>query len=125
MRSPHRTTAFASHVTNYHVRHVDINYLYLFLIYLTHSGSTTGYELDHRGFGVRFLVGTRYILFCIRSRPALGPTQPPTQWVPGAVSPGVKPQGPEANNSAPSNAEVKNDGAIPPLPNMSTRRSAK
>jgi hypothetical protein len=29
-------------------------------------------------------------LFSITSRPALGPTQPPVQWVPEAVSPGVK-----------------------------------
>jgi hypothetical protein len=34
----------------------------------------------------------------------------------GAISLGVKLQGREADNS-PSNAEVKNGGAIPPLPN--------
>jgi hypothetical protein len=37
--------------------------------------------------------------FSISSRPALGPTQPPIQWVPGAVSPGVKRQRREAEHS--------------------------
>jgi hypothetical protein len=42
------------------------------------------------------------------SRPALGPTQPPIQWVRGALSLGVKrPEG-EADHSPPSSAEVKN-----------------
>jgi hypothetical protein len=41
------------------------------------------------------------------SRPALGPTQPPVQWVPGALSPGVKWLGYEADHSLPSSAEVK------------------
>jgi hypothetical protein len=45
-----------------------------------------------------------------------GPPSPPIKWVPGALSPGVKQQGHEADHSPPSNAEVKNGGAIPPLP---------
>jgi hypothetical protein len=42
-----------------------------------------------------------------RIRPALGFTQPPIQWVPGALSPGVKRQGREADHSPPTSAEVK------------------
>jgi hypothetical protein len=44
----------------------------------------------------------------IASRPALGPTQPPIQWVPGALSLGIKWPGREADHSPQSNAEVKN-----------------
>jgi hypothetical protein len=41
------------------------------------------------------------------SRPALGPTQPRIQWVPGAPSLGVKLPGREADHSPPSSDEVK------------------
>jgi len=41
------------------------------------------------------------------SRPALGPTQPPIQWVPGALSLGVKWLGHEADHPPPYSAEVK------------------
>jgi len=41
-------------------------------------------------------------------RPALGPTQPPIQWVTGVLSLGVKRPGREANHSPPSSAEIKN-----------------
>jgi hypothetical protein len=37
----------------------------------------------------------------------LGPTQPPIQWVPGALSLGVKLPGREADHSPPSSVEVK------------------
>jgi hypothetical protein len=37
---------------------------------------------------------------------------------------GVNWQGPEADLSPPSSAEVKNGGVIPPLPHMSSWRSA-
>jgi hypothetical protein len=39
---------------------------------------------------------------------ALGPTQPPIQWVTGALSLGVRRPGREAYHSPPSSAEVKN-----------------
>jgi hypothetical protein len=41
------------------------------------------------------------------SRPALGPTQPHIWWVSGALSPGVKRPGHDADHSPPSSAEVK------------------
>jgi hypothetical protein len=40
-------------------------------------------------------------------RPALGLTQPPKQGVPGALSPGVKRPGREADHSPPTSAEAK------------------
>jgi hypothetical protein len=46
-------------------------------------------------------------LFITASRTALGPTQPPIQWVPGTLSLGVKRPAREADHSPPSSAEVK------------------
>jgi hypothetical protein len=51
--------------------------------------------------------GLEIFLFTIMSRTALGPTQPPIQWVPGALSLGVKQLGREADHPPPSSAEVK------------------
>jgi hypothetical protein len=65
----------------------------------------TGYGLDDRGIGVRVTVGSR--IFSTSSRPAQGPTQPPIQWVPGALFPGVKRLGCEADHSPPASAKVK------------------
>jgi hypothetical protein len=76
-----------------------------------------GYGLDGR---VSNLGRGKIYLFSTSSRSALGPTQPPIQWVPGAISPGVKRPGREADHSFTSGAEIKNDGAIPPLPHTSS-----
>jgi hypothetical protein len=47
-------------------------------------------------------------LYYMTFRPALRSIQPPVQWVPVAVSPGIKQQGREADHLSPSSAEVKN-----------------
>jgi hypothetical protein len=79
-----------------------------------------GYGLDVRvsipGRGMIFLFSTM-------SRLVLGPTQHPTQWVPGAPSPSVKREGREADQSRPSSAEVRHGAAIPSLPHMSSFHS--
>jgi hypothetical protein len=51
--------------------------------------------------------GPGIFLFAIASRPALGPTRPPIQWVPEALYLGKKRPGPEADHSPPSSAKVK------------------
>jgi hypothetical protein len=55
---------------------------------------------SRRGLGI-FLLTTA-------SRTALGPTQPPIQWVQGALSLGAKRPGRKADHSPPSGAKVKN-----------------
>jgi hypothetical protein len=80
-------------------------------------GIATGYGLDGRG----SIPGRdKIFLFSRESRSALWPTRLPIQWVRGAVSPGVKRQGREADHLPPSSAEVKKGGAIPPLPHTSS-----
>jgi hypothetical protein len=55
------------------------------------SGSiVSDYGLDDRAIGVRSPAGKRIFPLTSVSRPALGPTQPPVQWVPWVFSPGVK-----------------------------------
>jgi hypothetical protein len=63
---------------------------------------------------------SKIFLLSIAFRLALGPTQPPIQWTLGAISPWVNWPGREADYSLPSSTEVKNGGAIPPLPHMSS-----
>jgi hypothetical protein len=70
-------------------------------------GIATAYRLDDRGGRSSNPGGGKNFLFSTSSRPALGPTQPPIQWVPGALSPGVKRPGREADHPPPTSAEVK------------------
>jgi hypothetical protein len=53
----------------------------------------------HRVLGLHSRRGMGIFLFTTASRTALGPTQPPIQWVPGALSLGVKRPGREADHS--------------------------
>jgi hypothetical protein len=64
-----------------------------------------GYRLDDRGFESR--QGLDIFLITTVSRQALGPIQPSIQWVPGALSLGVKRPVREGDHSPPSSAEVK------------------
>jgi hypothetical protein len=59
-------------------------------------------------------------LFSTLSRPALGLTQAPSQWVPGTLPPGVERPGREADHSPPTNAEVKNGRATIAFTHTST-----
>jgi hypothetical protein len=90
-------------------------------IYITYFRSrdsvfciATGYGLDDRGVGVRVPVGS--IIFSASSRPALGPTQPLIERVPGAIFPGVKRQECEADHSTPTSAKVKKMGTYTSTP---------
>jgi hypothetical protein len=49
-----------------------------------------GYGLDDRAIEVRSPAKEKGFFLQPVSRPALGPTQPPVQWVPGVLSPGLK-----------------------------------
>jgi hypothetical protein len=59
--------------------------------------TATGYVLDDCGM----------FLFFTAFSPALGPTKPPIQWVPGALSPELKRPGREADHSHLFSAEIK------------------
>jgi hypothetical protein len=83
-----------------------------------HSPNTPswrGAQLQHRdNFTFNFISETEdsrqrlgIFLFDTASRPALGLTQPPIQWVAGVLSLGVKRPGPDADHSPPSSAEFK------------------
>jgi hypothetical protein len=68
--------------------------------------------------------GKRLISTALRLDWFCGPTQPSIQWVTGALSSEVKRPGRGAGLSLASNAEVKNDGAKPPLPHTSSWHDA-
>jgi hypothetical protein len=78
-------------------------------------GIATGYELDGPGIESR-----RGRDFPHLSRPALGPTQPPVQLVPG-LSRGKERPGREADPSPPSSAVVKKGQSYTSTPQWAVR----
>jgi hypothetical protein len=91
---------------------VSITYLSVLRSLKSHDSSVgiiaLGYGLDDRSSGFDSRRGLGIFLFTTAFRTALGPTQPPIQWVPGALSLGIRRPGCEAEHSPPSSAEVKN-----------------
>jgi hypothetical protein len=77
-----------------------------------------GYGLDGRGIGIRFPAGARDSL--LRRMQTDTGAQSPIQWVPAAVSSGVKWPGREADHLPTSHTEVKHGAAISPLPHTSS-----
>jgi hypothetical protein len=64
-------------------------------------------RVDDRGVGVRIPVEPRFVYYFKSSRPALGPIQPPIQWILGSLSLRVKRPGHETDHSTSTSAEVK------------------
>jgi hypothetical protein len=70
-------------------------------------GIATDYRLDDKRGQSSSPNRVKNFLFSTSSRPVLGPTQPPFQWVLRALSPWVKRPGHETDHSSPTSAEVK------------------
>jgi hypothetical protein len=81
----------------------------------TRAGIATRYGLQAGRQGFHSRQEQIIFLFSAASRPAMGFTQPPIQWRTGALSPGVKWPGREADHSHPPSTEVDNGGTIAPL----------
>jgi hypothetical protein len=69
--------------------------------------SSVGIALGYGVLGFDSRRGLGSFLFTTLSKTALGPTQPPIQWVPGALFLGDKRPRREADHSPPSSVEVK------------------
>jgi hypothetical protein len=57
-----------------------------------------------------------FSFFAAASKPVLGPTQAPIQWVPGALSSGVKRPDREADHSTASSNEIRNASNYTSIP---------
>jgi hypothetical protein len=79
-------------------------------------GIALGYGWTFGVLGFDSRLGLEIFLFTTASRTALGPTQPPIQWVPAAFSLGVKRPGREVDHLPPSSAEVKNASSYTSTP---------
>jgi hypothetical protein len=83
----------------------------------------TELRVGRSGFDSRQEMGI--FLFPTASRPALGPTQPHIQWVPGVLSSRVKRPGREVDHWLPCSAEVKNAWSYTSIPSTSLGRGAE
>jgi hypothetical protein len=87
-------------------------------------GTATGYGLDYQGVGVRVPVESRIFSSPPCPDRLWGPPNHLIQWVPVALSPGVKRPGREADYSPSASAEVKKMWIYTFTPHTPSRRSA-
>jgi hypothetical protein len=73
-------------ILSYTVNHISI---YMFITYVI-SRVSSGSIVSDYGLGFDPRQGQRIFPLSSVSKPALGPTQPPVQWVPGCPFPGGK-----------------------------------
>jgi hypothetical protein len=67
------------------------------------------YGMEDQRIGVRFSVLADISLLSTEPGLSLGPTQPPIQWVPGALSSGAKRPESDTDDSLPCSADEKTD----------------
>lgn len=72
------------------------------------------YGLDDLGFDCK--QGQQIFLFSQPSRPALGHTQLPVEWIQGVISPGVERSSLQSDHSPQSAVEVRNDWSYTSTP---------
>jgi hypothetical protein len=84
----------------------------------------TGYGLDERGVGVTSPNAAKNFLFSTSSTPVLGFTQPPIQWVPEVLFPGVKRPGVKLTTHLQPVPRSRIYGSIHPLRHTPSWRSA-
>jgi hypothetical protein len=89
-----------------------------------HSRYSNWLRLDDRGVGVPSPGRVKNFLFSTSSRPALGPTQPPIEWVPGVLSQGVKRGGVKLTTHLQLVPRSRKCGSIHQLLHMPSWRSA-
>jgi hypothetical protein len=99
-----------------HSLYINLYFSYIYMELGQLSRYSNGQRVGRPGFDSR---QCKNFLFSTASRPALEPNHLSTQRVPGALSFRVRWQGCEADQSASTSAEVKNNGAIHPLPHTS------
>jgi hypothetical protein len=108
-------------VKGHRVMYAYLKICFIFCSVLFHSVTAFPFYFIFGMHGFGSIPGRcKVFLYFTAPRPALGPTQPLIQWVPGILSPGIKRPRREADHSLSSKAEVWNGGAIPPLPHMSS-----
>jgi hypothetical protein len=83
----------AFHLVN-HLLSLSLHFIIIIIIIIKSWDSSvsiaTDYGLDDRMIGVRIPAGLGIFLFDTASTPALGPTKPTIEWLPGVLSLGVK-----------------------------------